>query len=62
MNVQTLVENRLISALIADNAAFTTTLSFLPMFGARSVKTDRLYSEAGRLNVKTNPRLFGGVQ
>jgi hypothetical protein len=34
MNVQTDVENSLIYALIADNAPFTTTLSFAPMFAA----------------------------
>lgn len=32
--VQTGSENRLIYPLIADNAAFTTTLSFPPMFAA----------------------------
>lgn len=46
MNVQTPVENRLICPVVDVNAAFTTTLGFPPMFGTRSVKTTRLYSES----------------
>jgi hypothetical protein len=33
-DVQTVVENQLIYALIADNAALGTSVSFLPMFAA----------------------------
>lgn len=56
MNVQTLVENRLLSPVIALNAPFTTTLSFPPMFGTRSVKTIQLSAMAGQRKVKTKCR------
>lgn len=46
-------ENRLRFYRGADNAPFTTTLSFPPMFNPRSVKTDRFYSEASQAKVKT---------
>jgi hypothetical protein len=38
MNAQTDVENRLIYALVADNAPFTTTLSFAPFQSKRMGK------------------------
>jgi hypothetical protein len=38
-------ENRLIYALKEFNAALVTRLSFLPMFGPRSVKTWMVASE-----------------
>lgn len=41
-----LCENRSLFYRSDVNAPFTTTLGFPPMFGTRSVKTKRLYSES----------------
>jgi hypothetical protein len=46
-------ENRLICYLSAVNAPLGTSVSFPPLFDARSVKTDRLYSVASKGKVKT---------
>lgn len=46
-------ENRLIFSLSAVNAAFTTKLSFLPLFPLRSVKTERFSAMLVQMNVKT---------
>jgi len=53
VNVQTTVENHLISPVIEDNAAFTTTLSFPPMFGLGSVKTNPRKAKEMSDDVKT---------
>lgn len=45
MKVKTICENRLIYYLSADNAAFTTSVSFLPMFTVWVVKTGHIYTE-----------------
>jgi hypothetical protein len=47
-------ENRLLSYLSADNAPFTTTPSFPPLFGMRSVKTDRFCAVTAQPKVKTD--------
>jgi hypothetical protein len=46
-------ENRLLSYLTTDNAAFTTNRRIPPMLPPRSMKTDRLSTEVVRANVKT---------
>jgi hypothetical protein len=46
-------ENRLLSYLTTDNAAFTTTLSFPPQSAFVLVKTGHPYSVASQGKVKT---------
>ena len=47
-------ENRLRFYLKADNAPLGPTLSFLPMFGSRSVKTERIHTVVSQTKVKTD--------
>ena len=50
---KTEVENRLLSVLIADNAALGTTLDFPPMFAPVLGKTGVFYTERVMAEVKT---------
>jgi hypothetical protein len=59
MNVQTIVENRLIFPLPALNAALGTTLSFPPMFCECSVKTDQNKRNRIERRLKTEGGHFG---
>lgn len=52
-------ENRLRFYLKADNASLGTTLSFLPMFGGRSMKTGRIHTVASQKKVKTEREVCG---
>jgi hypothetical protein len=53
MNVQNAVENRLISYETGVNAPLSASVEFPPMFDARSVKTDHVYSVVAQTKVKT---------
>lgn len=46
-------ENSLLSYRVTVNAALGTSVSFLPLFTLRSVKTKRLCSETIQTKVKT---------
>jgi hypothetical protein len=46
-------ENRLLFYLTTDNAPLSASVEFPPMFDARSVKTDHVYSVVAQTKVKT---------